>query len=166
LLIGQRLDAKIIKGLLILGFGVLCTVFPNKSISQQSSNAIIQPEPIQFLEPDLAGSDKLYQQWLAQKQAAKAPAFCSCVSFAKQLTGYMDSVGAARNWPLNAKIPTVGGVVVLNESKAGHVAVIEAVAGSTLTVAESNYIPCQKSQRTIEINDSQIIGYWTKGGEQ
>ena len=87
---------------------------------------------------------------------------CSCVSFVKFVTGYTEPVGNARNWPKVLSLPFVGGVVITNESPAGHVAVITHVDidNETITIVETNYKPCQKGTRELNINSPKILGYW------
>ena len=90
---------------------------------------------------------------------------CSCVSFIKYRTGYTASVGNARNWPINATEPQVGAVVVMDGknhdgSHTGHVALITAVSGDTLTIEDTNYKKCQYTKRVINTNDPLILGYW------
>lgn len=90
---------------------------------------------------------------------------CSCVSFIKYRTGYTASVGNARNWPINATEPQVGAVVVMDGKNhdgthTGHVALITAVSGDTLTIEDTNYKKCQYTKRVINTNDPLILGYW------
>lgn len=132
---------------------MLCIVFPQVAESQTTNNDEINPK-IEFLqEPDPQDSLALYLEW-------KQTSYSSCVLFAKRITGYVGTVGAARNWSKNSKIPIVGGVVVLNEGKYGHVAVITAVSEDSFTVVEVNYIPNKKSTRTINNADKAILGFW------
>lgn len=85
----------------------------------------------------------------------------SCVSFVKYKTGFNQSIGVARNWPLNAKFGSVGGVIVLNESKAGHVALITGISEFGYVVTEANYISGKvTSGRIIPYDDLSIIGFW------
>ena len=86
--------------------------------------------------------------------------FCSCVLFAKSLTGYSSQVGNARNWLKNSKVPVVGGVVITNESYAGHVGVVTAVRDGEFDIVEANYSRCRKGTRTIKIGSKIILGYW------
>ncbi len=133
-------------------------VFPNKVVSQQ----IVSYEEQQIVQPtavyEQADTDKVKSAILTAK--AKQTDYSSCVTFAKRLTGYLATIGAARNWPTNAEIPLVGGVVVLNEGKYGHVGVITAVNADSFTIVEANYIPNQKSSRTLNINNLDIKGFW------
>lgn len=102
---------------------------------------------------------------LAADIAKKAKAngdFCSCVNFAKRLTGYVGVVGKAKNWPLNALNPAIGEVVVLNESYVGHVAVITDIEADSFTISEANYTPCKRGIRKIMFNNPEIIGFWSK----
>ena len=58
------------------------------------------------------------------------------------------------------KTPTVGSIVVTNESRWGHVAYVEKVKGNTITVSEMNYKGWGvKSSRTISTKSSVIKGY-------
>lgn len=129
-------------------------VFPVKCISQTI--------PYIYEEPSIAISD--YRGWPpAPKKEVPAHIFydsCVCVSLSKVLAGFNGSVGLARNWPTNSKIPKVGEVVILNESPAGHSAYITHVWVDEFEVDETNYIPCQRSSRIIKNNDKDIIGYY------
>lgn len=93
-------------------------------------------------------------------KVVKTKSYCSCVLYARSLTGYGSSVGNARNWPKNVAYPVVGGVVITNESRAGHVGVITWVNGDTFGIAEANYSRCQKGTRSLNINNPVILGYW------
>lgn len=147
-------------------------VYPVKAKAQVVEEEITY-EPVLALEENKAVADELYKGWLIEqskpikprvvaKTGSKVPStsYCSCVLFAKSLTGYSKLVGNARNWPRNTKVPIVGGVVVTNESRAGHVAVITAVHSDSIEVVEANYSRCRKSSRTISLNSSVILGYW------
>ncbi len=137
------------------------TVFPRTTVSQTIYSEELRPAEFSFLEPDPVASEKLYQEWLVKKLTKKVKFDpCSCVSYAKSVTGYSTSVGAAKNWPITSQWPTVGAVVVLSESWAGHVAVVRAVKDNTIVIDETNYIPCQKGAREIEIDSPEIKGYW------
>lgn len=87
-------------------------------------------------------------------------AYCSCVIFAKQYLGIKnESWGVAINIKPTTDKPYAGGIVITKESKLGHVAVIKEVVGNELHVIEANYKHCQKSERTISMDDPDIIGY-------
>ncbi len=143
---------------MLLGLGVsLLAVFPNAAISQTTDNEELKPPPIEYLEatPDLvAQAETLYK-------AKKANlGFCSCVTFVKGIVGVQVSMGAAKNWPVNSSLPSIGGVVVTKESPYGHVAYIKSISGNTMTLTEANYVPCRKSERKMQIDDPMIIGFW------
>lgn len=111
--------------------------------------------PTVYLQADPAVEQQLYQEWLlAHKQ------ICSCVLYAKTLTGYEKSIGLAKNWPINNQTPQIGAVVILNESYLGHVAVVEAVFENTIVITEANYIPCKVGSRELNKNDKNIRGYY------
>ncbi len=143
-----------------MGFGGLCLVLPNKVVSQTiqtyEEQSITNPTAV-YSTPNY----KIVNEWVAQDKANSIKyGFCSCVIFVKRLTGYDEVVGAAKNWPTNAEAPTVGGVVILNESKIGHVAYITSVDGESFTISEANFKNCQRSSRTLNISDKDIIGFW------
>lgn len=121
------------------------------------------------LAPDLAIASQRYKDWQKSEELKlknkKVGGFCSCVIFAKALTGYNSPVGAARNWPKNTTEPTVGGVVVTRESRVGHVAVITAIDGESFTIVEGNYLRCRKTIRTLNKSNPVILGYWQKTNE-
>jgi hypothetical protein len=85
---------------------------------------------------------------------------CSCVLFVKSKTGFSRSIGYARNWPKNTTAPQVGGVVITNESRAGHVAYITGLNSESIEVIEANYVKCKVSTRTIPLNSKIIMGFW------
>ena len=85
---------------------------------------------------------------------------CSCVLFVKAKTGFTQSVGAARNWPINSQSPLPGGVVITRESSLGHVAYILEVNADSIVVIEGNYSHCKVTTRTIPLNSPIIKGYW------
>lgn len=86
---------------------------------------------------------------------------CSCVLTAKALTGFNQSVGNARYWPVNTTTAVVGGVLVENISRAGHVSVIIAVSNEGVTVKEGNYKRCSFTEgRFIPYGSPTIIGFW------
>lgn len=143
-----------------MGFGGLCLVFPNKVISQTIQSydeARITNPTLVYSTPDY----KSVSEWIAEDKSNSINyGFCSCVIFVKRLTGYDKVVGEAKNWPTNSEIPSIGGVVVLDEGNVGHVAYITSVNGDSFTISEANYIICQRSSRTLNISDKSIMGFW------
>lgn len=94
----------------------------------------------------------------------------SCVPYARHKTG-IQLFGTARTFLDQAPkagyatstIPAKGGIVVTNESRAGHVAVVEEVTARAIRVSEQNYDGLYIiSSRLIEINDPIIKGYISK----
>lgn len=142
------MSEKFSLGLVALGLGgSLLLAFPSKAISSTTEKSV------EFLEPDLQVAEILYQDW-------KTKQYCSCVLYAKALTGYSRPVGWAKNWPINTGLPVIGGVIVTNDGLAGHVAVITAITGETLALKEANWLSCQKSTRQLNMTDSSIMGFW------
>lgn len=77
-------------------------------------------------------------------------------------------MGNAKEWMANAsaqgravgKIPAVGAIVQTNESWWGHVGIVDAVNGDTITVSEMNYQGFGViSTRTISVRNPVIQGY-------
>lgn len=82
---------------------------------------------------------------------------------------YVPWGGNAKAWLYNAaaygystgRTPVAGAIVVTNEHRIyGHVAYVESVTGSTITISEMNYVGwARKSVRVIPRTSSVIIGY-------
>lgn len=86
---------------------------------------------------------------------------CSCVSYIRWLTGIkFDPIKYAKNLPINAKTPQIGGIVVLNDSFAGHLAEVIQISVDNFTVKEANYYHCALSTRIISINAPDIMGFY------
>lgn len=145
------------------GFLLPQPVLANELPIVQKEEVVEVIEDYSLESPNLALQAELLKEWEVSKIKKKVPTggnFCSCVLFAKAMTGYNIPVGNARNWPKNSKVPVVGGVVITNESKAGHVAVITKVNPDSIEVVEANYVRCRKGTRQISLNSPVILGYW------
>lgn len=96
------------------------------------------------------------------KTPSKKTGQCSCVNYVKSKIGYTKSVGAARNWPINSKVPTKGAVIVTFESKAGHVGIVDHYDSEYVYLeSEANYEKCTLTfGRKIKINSPVIKGYY------
>lgn len=168
---------------MLLALSLMVLAFPIRALSQLniedvgSTSADVQEkdetESDSYLVANNYLSNQLYEDWQKRKEdqerLLKASVNsrlgydpCSCVSFVKFVTGYKEPVGNARNWPKVLLLPFVGGVVITNESPAGHVAVITQVDfdNETITIVETNYKPCKKGTRTLSMNSPKILGYW------
>lgn len=64
---------------------------------------------------------------------------CSCVAYtlARMGIGSM-GLGSAKNYPVNSKIPVIGGYVVFYGGKDGHMGFVTAVNGKNFTYDEGN----------------------------
>lgn len=143
-------------GILLLGFGITSVVvFPKRVTSLTTLQ-----QPVEFLTPDKEVSDQLYDEWLLAKKRNVSFDPCSCVSYAKAKTGFSQVVGYAKNWPINSAYPTKGGVVVTAEGFYGHVAYITEVYEDSFKVTEANFTKCSVTTRTIQLTNSNIIGFY------
>lgn len=89
-----------------------------------------------------------------------------CVTFIQTLfkSYYTDPDfrGLARNIKPNSDVPEVGSAVLTMESKKGHVALIVAIEGNDLILAESNYSRDEVVSvgRKLSIESKYIVGYF------
>ncbi len=84
-----------------------------------------------------------------------------CVAYVKYITKAPYS-GDAWEWAkyINASEPSPGDIVVLNENKLGHVAVVISVSENTFTISEQNYKGRYViSKRTLDKTYSAIQGF-------
>ena len=81
-----------------------------------------------------------------------------CVQYARRISGIYVH-GWAINNPTNASEPEPGIVMKTSESSAGHVAVVQSVTDTTVTISEANYSPGLITQRTLNRDDPRILGY-------
>lgn len=140
---------------------------PNKSVSQTITTydeaTIVNPSVV-YSEPTAAEVSQAYNSYLLTQRAEKLVGKHGgqCVTFARDFLDATpaDVGGVAREVKTNTTTPEVGEIVKTDESKAGHLAVIIAQDGDTLTLVDSNYDLDQIIHiRTININDPKILGY-------
>lgn len=156
----------------ILAIAIL--LFPYQATAQitPTEEPVVAPIVVVADEPLVANAavaEQLYQDWLTEQKKPKAvkkvtakAAVCSCVLYAKALTGYTKSIGVARRWTKNSPVPVVGGVVITNESPAGHVAFVAALDGDIMTLDEANYTRCKVTAgRKLNVNNPIVLGFWT-----
>ena len=56
--------------------------------------------------------------------------------------------------------PTVGSMMVTTEGGCGHVAAVESISSTTVTISEQNYEgPFIRNERTLLLEDEKILGY-------
>lgn len=108
--------------------------------------------------------EKAKSRYLAKNTGGYSWAIrCSCVLYAKSITGFNTPIGLAKYWPVNLSTPRVGAVVITGGTYTGHVAVITEIQGTKMKLTESNYTRCAVTHnRWIDMNDTNIIGYWIK----
>ncbi len=144
-----------------------------------------EPDFSNYEEPEIQVMDKswgdeqvAYQNWLKAKQKKS---YTKVVSSTTRVTtfaaGYCTDYvarrvtvtwrGNAGRWAANAsaqgylvdKNPVVGGILVTRESRVGHVAYIEIVNGTKVTISEWNYAGQYiLTTRTLDISNPIIIG--------
>ncbi len=139
-----------------MGFGIsLLVVFPEKAVSLTTP----PPEfPVLVADPNI--TDRLYDEWRMVRKKVNSD-YCSCVDTARALSGInVGPIGYAKNHPINSNTPNVGAIIVTSESYYGHLGVVIAINGDTLTIQEGNYFKCQLSSRKISTNYDKIIGYY------
>lgn len=78
--------------------------------------------------------------------------------YVKELTGYTKPVGWGNNWPIDSRVPNVGGVVVFKYAHVGYITAIDPIA-QTFTLTEANYHKNKISTRTLEYNNLTIKGF-------
>lgn len=110
-------------------------------------------------------AEKAWEDFIARPKPKVTQAYhgsyCSCVTYLKAYFGLSQSIGYARNWPLNAKVGAPGGVIVLNIGRYGHVARIVAISLNGYVLDEANYEKCaHTSGRVINFDDATIKGFW------
>lgn len=80
---------------------------------------------------------------------------CSCVEYAKWFLGKEGTWGYAGNIKPTQTYPTINSLILLP----GHVGVVTGITSETVTFTEANYVRCQKSERTLQLDDPSIRGY-------
>ena len=85
----------------------------------------------------------------------------SCISFAKSVLGYPQWIkwGNAKEIVPNSDEPSIGTVVILDEGKFGHVAVVIDFTRDEITIIEANWIPGIITERTLKRDNPLIRGY-------
>lgn len=89
-----------------------------------------------------------------------------CVVYAREVTGIDSIKGVAKNVPTNSDFPQIGGAVKTAEGSVGHIAVIIAIEGNDLVLAEANYRNTATgnitSGRKLPLDSPLIKGYIVK----
>lgn len=119
------------------------------------------PVPLPYFGPVYTPPKPKRQIKPLKVKIAVAPGYnCSCVNYAKSLTGFNTPIGRAKNWPINSSIPVVGGVVVFKWLSTGHAAVVTDVTETDFGIKEAHYVGCSITIRRIPLNNPTIIGFW------
>ena len=94
---------------------------------------------------------------------------CQCVAYARTSISFSTVLRARNIWLWSGTIdlnrvedPKEGDLVVTEEGRYGHVAVIERVSDDAIQIVEQNYLPCKISRRVLAIDDERILGFVTK----
>ena len=86
---------------------------------------------------------------------------CNCVAWSKWYLGREnETCGYPKDMTGLNQEPLIGGIVVTNEGELGHDAVIYNQTGSILFLIEANFIPCEVSTRSFDIDSNVILGYY------
>lgn len=138
-------------------FAVIPLLKPNTIYAKYNNSILYFPtdQPVELPEPAKAiiakAEQKAKQKALLIKKASLGATLpynpCSCVSYAKWLSGInVGSVGAAKNHPVNSQVPMVGGLVVfkagIGMSQNGHLAVVIVTDGNLFTTKGANEESC------------------------
>lgn len=88
--------------------------------------------------------------------------YCSCVKYARSLVPELppgDASQLAPNGP-----PVVGGIAIMHYGSLYHLGVILSLQEGGFTVTEGNYKRCRKTERFIEWDSREIVGFWSPDG--
>ena len=85
---------------------------------------------------------------------------CSCSSFVVQYRKDLPLMDAWK-YVVATDTPSVGAVAKMYYPHSGayHVALVTAVGEDTVTIAETNYVPCAHGVRVIPKDYSRLLGY-------
>jgi hypothetical protein len=146
------LTALIIPNKITYAYTIKTTIF-NTNDKPNLVAKVAMPQPV---------AKPIVKQLVKPKSKAYNP--CSCVSYARWLTGInVGTIKVAKNHPVNSQTPIVGSLVVFGANKkspAGHLAVVIAVNGDKMTIKESNWHYCHEGQRVIPIKEPDIKGFY------
>lgn len=83
---------------------------------------------------------------------------CNCYALVK--TRILD-LPATKDLIPNSKIK-VGSVALFNYEGIKHYAYVEEIYADSFKIDESNYKPCLRTNRIVQIDDPRLIGFWSK----
>ena len=93
--------------------------------------------------------------------------YCSCVSYARSISPKpIVQPTNARDVRPNSWVPAIGSWVIFEPGGEyqyyGHVGVVMGIdyGNQKIKVLEANYVPCQRGERWISIDDPAIVGYF------
>lgn len=116
-------------------------------------------------EEEQAHEEFLRQKKLLKRQSGALPNGYypyECVFYVQRLyPGIHTRNGWARTFPINSRVPQIGGVVVLEEGPWGHVALVSDILQGKIVLSEANYVYHRITNgRTVPLNSSDIKGYY------
>lgn len=109
---------------------------------------------------DIPSDNNFYDNYIVAKLIYYEPFdACSCVAYYKYLHNIPQKTSLGNAWDIQPLYlePQDEGMIITSEGQ-GHVADYRRV-GNKLYLREANYIPCQVSERIIDIDSPFIIGY-------
>ena len=128
-------------------------------------NGIISAYALKYPPPPVSVDVPTIQLRTLGARFTPRSSFCSCVSYARtQSPKDLPRPTNARDIKPNLKQPTIGSWVVFKPggkySYFGHVGIVIEILPNTIKITEANYIPCEKTERVIPLEDPSIIGYY------
>lgn len=115
-----------------------------------------------FLTPPIVTSELvLEEEKKVESIEISTKVLCNCYLYTKTIKN-----AESQNLPRMAEIapnvdtPAVGDVAIIMYDTIKHVAIVTEVSTSSIKVRESNYHPCQESERTLSYDYRRLVGFY------
>lgn len=162
---------KFLLAVIVVGLGAFTAVLPITAIAQphyeyeqqsiKITGEIVENYEAQKLAEGIKSKPKITTGGFRAFPRVTGQTLCSCVETAKILANKEFSpIGYARNLKPNTDTPEVGDIVIIDESPAGHLAVIKTIWADTYVIMEGNYERCVYTEREISKQYNKIIGFY------
>lgn len=86
---------------------------------------------------------------------------CNCYLAAETISGI--DLPPMLSLKPNITEPLIGDIAIMQYGDIKHVAVITEVTNTNISIIESNYKHCQKTNRTIEYTYNRLVGFYRPG---